>query len=142
MPRKVQEMSDRSTQISDDRRETLPNQGGADRPKAHSIKPLALLWPYVRKHLTLVFVALFFLVVSTLAALSIPWLFGRAVAPPPKRPPALPLPTPPPCPSPPLPRGRGGGSDAGHSRYRLSKKNPKAKEALDKEWRKLWKMKT
>ena len=79
MPRKVQEMSDRSTQISDDRRETLPNQGGADRPKARSIKPLALLWPYVRKHLTLVFVALFFLVVSTLAALSIPWLFGRAV---------------------------------------------------------------
>lgn len=72
-------MSDETRQISDDRRETLPDQGGADRPKARSIKPLALLWPYVRKHLLLVFIALFFLVVSTMAALSIPWLFGRAV---------------------------------------------------------------
>ncbi|HIK65082.1 MAG TPA: ABC transporter permease, partial [Henriciella marina] len=72
-------MSEATSQISDDRRETLPDQGGADRPKARSVKPLALLWPYVRKHLTLVFVALFFLVVSTVAALSIPWLFGRAV---------------------------------------------------------------
>ena len=72
-------MSEATSQISDDRRETLPDQGGADRPKARSVKPLALLWPYVRKHLTLVFVALFFLVVSTMAALSIPWLFGRAV---------------------------------------------------------------
>jgi hypothetical protein len=55
-------MSEATSQISDDRRETLPDQGGADRPKARSVKPLALLWPYVRKHLTLVFVALFFLV--------------------------------------------------------------------------------
>jgi ATP-binding cassette subfamily B protein len=72
-------MTEATSQISDDRRETLPDQGGSDRPKARTIKPLALLWPYVRKHLTLVFVALFFLIVSTLAALSIPWLFGRAV---------------------------------------------------------------
>jgi ATP-binding cassette subfamily B protein len=72
-------MSEATSQISDDRRETLPDQGGSDRPKARSVKPLALLWPYVRKHLPLVFVALFFLVVSTMAALTIPWLFGQAV---------------------------------------------------------------
>lgn len=72
-------MSEASEQVVDDRRETQPDQAGANRPKARSIKPLALLGPYVGKHLGLVIVATFFLVVSTMAALSIPLLFGRAV---------------------------------------------------------------
>lgn len=72
-------MSDQNTQTVDDRRETQPGQAGEDRPKARSIKPLALLWPYVKRHIGLVFIAAIFLVVSTLAALSIPLLFGRAV---------------------------------------------------------------
>lgn len=72
-------MSDATEVVTNDRRTSLPSEAGADRPKARSIKPLALLWPYVKRHLGLVFVALVFLVVSTLAALSIPFLFGQAV---------------------------------------------------------------
>ena len=72
-------MSDQNPQIIDDRRESAPQGAGDNRPKARSVKPLALLWPYVRKHLLLVFIAAFFLIVSTLAALSIPYLFGQAV---------------------------------------------------------------
>ncbi len=72
-------MSDQNPQTVNDRRETQPSQAGADRPKARSIKPLALLWPYVKRHIGLVFIAAFFLVIATLAALSIPYLFGQAV---------------------------------------------------------------
>ena len=72
-------MAEQTNTIVDDRRVTEPTDVGAARPKARSIKPLALLWPYVRKHLGLVFVAAIFLVISTLAALSIPLLFGQAV---------------------------------------------------------------
>lgn len=72
-------MSDTGEQVVHDRRETVPDEADMTRPKARSVKPLALLWPYVKKHLGLVLVAAVFLVVSTLAALSIPLLFGRAV---------------------------------------------------------------
>ncbi|WP_300377641.1 ABC transporter transmembrane domain-containing protein [Henriciella sp.] len=72
-------MNETTDAVTDDRRETLPDEAGKNRPKARSIKPLALLAPYVRRHLGLVIIACIFLVVSTLAALSIPLLFGRAV---------------------------------------------------------------
>jgi ATP-binding cassette, subfamily B, bacterial len=44
-------MADSGTQITDDRRTTLPEGGEAlSRPKGRSLKPLALLWPYIRRH--------------------------------------------------------------------------------------------
>ena len=72
-------MSTASDTVVEDRRETEPQQAGHDRPKARSIKPLGLLWPYVRKHVGLVMVASVFLVVATMASLTIPYLFGAAV---------------------------------------------------------------
>lgn len=72
-------MSQTTDSVVEDRRETGPQRAGEDRPKARSVKPLALLWPYVKRHIGLVIVAAVFLVISTLAALSIPLLFGRAV---------------------------------------------------------------
>ena len=72
-------MSETTDAVTDDRRETAPDEAGQNRPKARSMKPLALLAPYVRRHLGLVLIASVFLVVSTMAALSIPLLFGRAV---------------------------------------------------------------
>ncbi len=72
-------MSDTSSQTVDDRRETGPERAGENRPKGRSIKPLALLWPYVKRHIGLVFVAAVFLVVAALSALTIPYLFGQAV---------------------------------------------------------------
>ncbi|MEQ9316941.1 MAG: ABC transporter permease, partial [Henriciella sp.] len=65
-------MSDTSEHVVEDRRETGPQRAGEDRPKARSLKPLALLWPYVKRHIGLVMIAAVFLVVSTMAALSIP----------------------------------------------------------------------
>ncbi|MEM5515795.1 ABC transporter transmembrane domain-containing protein [Henriciella sp. AS95] len=72
-------MSDTSSQTVNDRRETGGQQAGADRPKGRSVKPLALLWPYVKRHIGLVFIAAIFLVVAAMSALTIPWLFGQAV---------------------------------------------------------------
>ncbi|WP_084399405.1 ABC transporter transmembrane domain-containing protein [Henriciella aquimarina] len=72
-------MSETTDAVTNDRRETTPDQAAQTRAKARSIKPLALLWPYVKRHIGLVFVAAIFLVVSTMAALSIPALFGQAV---------------------------------------------------------------
>ena len=72
-------MSETADTVTDDRRETQPDQAGQDRPKARSIKPLALLWPYVKRHIGLVLVASVFLVVATMASLTIPFLFGEAV---------------------------------------------------------------
>ncbi|WP_370373544.1 ABC transporter transmembrane domain-containing protein [Henriciella pelagia] len=72
-------MSDTSSQTVDDRRETGPERAGENRPKGRSIKPLALLWPYVKRHIGLVFVAAIFLIVAAISALTIPYLFGQAV---------------------------------------------------------------
>ena len=72
-------MSNSSDSVSDDRRETTGDEAVLNRPKAKSVKPLALLWPYVKRHIGLVFIALVFLVVATLASLTIPFLFGEAV---------------------------------------------------------------
>jgi len=72
-------MADSGTQITDDRRETLPDGGEAiSRPKGRSLKPLALLWPYVRRHWITVCVALVFLVAAAAVSLAIPMLLGRA----------------------------------------------------------------
>lgn len=72
-------MADSGTQITDDRRETLPDGGEAmSRPKGRSLKPLALLWPYVRRHAITVWVALVFLIAAAGVSLAIPMLLGRA----------------------------------------------------------------
>ncbi|MBY9066369.1 ATP-binding cassette domain-containing protein [Hyphomonas sp. WL0036] len=72
-------MADSSANIVDDRRTTLPEGGEAmSRPKARSLKPLALLWPYVRKHWITVSVALLFLVAAAAVSLMIPMLLGMA----------------------------------------------------------------
>ena len=72
-------MSNSSDSVSDDRWETTGDEAVLNRPKAKSVKPLALLWPYVKRHIGLVFIALVFLVVATIASLTIPFLFGEAV---------------------------------------------------------------
>jgi ATP-binding cassette subfamily B protein len=72
-------MADSGTQITDDRRTTLPEGGEAlGRPKGRSLKPLALLWPYVRRHWITVTVALVFLIAAAAVSLAIPMLLGRA----------------------------------------------------------------
>ena len=72
-------MSETSDSVTEDRRETASDDAIKNRPKARSIKPLALLWPYVKRHIGLVLIALVFLVVATMASLAIPFLFGEAV---------------------------------------------------------------
>jgi ATP-binding cassette subfamily B protein len=72
-------MADSGTQITNDRRETLPDGGEAiSRPKGRSLKPLALLWPYIRRHWITVCVALVFLIAAAAVSLAIPMLLGRA----------------------------------------------------------------
>lgn len=72
-------MADSGSQITDDRRTTLPEGGEAiARPKGRSLKPLALLWPYVRRHWITVSVALAFLIAAAAVSLAIPMLLGRA----------------------------------------------------------------
>jgi ATP-binding cassette subfamily B protein len=72
-------MADSGTQITDDRRTTLPEGGEAlSRPKGRSLKPLSLLWPYVRRHWITVSVALVFLIAAAAVSLAIPMLLGRA----------------------------------------------------------------
>ncbi|MFN4226236.1 MAG: ABC transporter transmembrane domain-containing protein [Hyphomonas sp.] len=72
-------MADSGAQITDDRRASLPEGGEAiSRPKGRSLKPLALLWPYVRRHWLTVSIALVFLVAAAAVSLAIPLLLGRA----------------------------------------------------------------
>jgi len=72
-------MADSGDQIIDDRRTTLPEGGEAlARPKGRSLKPLALLWPYVRRHWITVSVAGVFLLAAAAVSLAIPMLLGQA----------------------------------------------------------------
>lgn len=72
-------MADSGAQITEDRRSSLPEGGEAiSRPKGRSLKPLALLWPYVRRHWVTVSVALAFLLGAAMVSLAIPLLLGRA----------------------------------------------------------------
>ena len=72
-------MADSGADIVDDRRTALPEGGEAlGRPRGRSLKPLALLWPYVRKHWVTVSVALVFLVSAAAVSLAIPMLLGWA----------------------------------------------------------------
>lgn len=72
-------MADSGAQITNDRRETLPDGGEAlSRPKGRSLKPLALLWPYIKRHWITVCVALVFLIAAAAVSLAIPMLLGRA----------------------------------------------------------------
>ena len=72
-------MADSSPTIVDDRRTALPEGGEAiGRPRGRSLKPLALLWPYARRHWITVTVALVFLLAAAALSLAIPMLLGRA----------------------------------------------------------------
>lgn len=72
-------MAESGAEIVEDRRTTLPSGGeAASRPRGRNLKPLALLWPYVRRHWLTVGVALVFLVGAALMSLAIPMLLGRA----------------------------------------------------------------
>lgn len=72
-------MADSSASIVEDRRSTLPEGGEAiGRPRGRSLKPLALLWPYARRHWITVSVALVFLVAAAVLSLAIPMLLGQA----------------------------------------------------------------
>ncbi|MEO9970809.1 MAG: ABC transporter transmembrane domain-containing protein [Hyphomonadaceae bacterium] len=73
-------MTDETNTIVDDRRASEPVGGAAkDRPKGRSLKPLAMLWPYVKRHPITVITALVFLLLGTAVTLSIPLLLGDAV---------------------------------------------------------------
>jgi len=73
-------MSDTANTVVEDRRESQPRgQEGLDREKGRTIKPLNMLWPYVGKHKKTVAAALVFLIVGSVASLSVPMLFGQAV---------------------------------------------------------------
>jgi len=73
-------MSGSEQTITDDRRtnDQRPD-GGQERAKGRSVKPLGLLWRYMRKHPITVGVALVFLLVGAFVSLAIPMLFGGAV---------------------------------------------------------------
>ncbi|MFN7178604.1 ABC transporter transmembrane domain-containing protein [Hyphomonas sp.] len=72
-------MADSGAQITDDRRSSLPEGGEAiARPKGRNLKPLALLWPYVRRHWLTVSIAMIFLMAAAAVSLAIPLLLGRA----------------------------------------------------------------
>ena len=66
--------------ITEDRRSTKPRQRHDDsRPKAKSVRPLGLLWRYVKRHPITVGIAATFLLVGAVVTLSVPLLFGGAV---------------------------------------------------------------
>ena len=73
-------MDDTSDHVREDRRATLPEGGEATgRKQARSLSPLGILWPYAKRHVLTVLMALVFLLLGTVVALMIPLLFGRAV---------------------------------------------------------------
>jgi len=73
-------MSSTSDTVVEDRRESQPRgQEGMDRPKGRTLKPLRMLWPYVGKHKKTVLAALVFLLISSVASLTVPMLFGQAI---------------------------------------------------------------
>ncbi len=72
-------MADSGAQVTDDRRESLPEGGEAiSRPKGRSLKPLGLLWPYAWRHRVTVGIAIVFLLLASAVSLSIPMLLGQA----------------------------------------------------------------
>ncbi|WP_321490561.1 ABC transporter transmembrane domain-containing protein [uncultured Hyphomonas sp.] len=72
-------MADTESQETIDRRATEPGGGQAmNRPKARTLKPLALLLPYAGRHWRTVAVALVFLVGAAALSLTLPILLGRA----------------------------------------------------------------
>lgn len=73
-------MSSSEQVVTDDRRTSAPaNSGGAERAKARSVRPLGLLWRYMRRHPLTVGIALVFLLMGAVVSLAIPMLFGGAV---------------------------------------------------------------
>jgi ATP-binding cassette subfamily B protein len=72
-------MSEPDPSYVEDRRDAMPDASGqSQRPKARNLKPLALLWPYVRRHKYTVLVALIFLIAAASMSLLIPLLLGNA----------------------------------------------------------------
>lgn len=73
-------MSDADQSVIDDRRhDGADGDTARDRPKGRSIRPLGLLWRYVRRHPVTVGIALFFLIAGSAVSLVVPLLFGGAV---------------------------------------------------------------
>ena len=73
-------MNSPANTVVEDRRESQPRgQEGMDRPKGRTLKPLQMLWPYVGKHKVTVFAALVFLLLGSVASLTVPMLFGQAI---------------------------------------------------------------
>lgn len=73
-------MDNTADRVKEDRRATLPEDSEATgRKQARSLAPLSILWPYARRHIWTVMLALVFLLLGTVVALLIPVLFGRAV---------------------------------------------------------------
>lgn len=67
------------TEITQDRRAAVPDAGGAmARARGRSLRPLLLLWPYVRRHRLTVSIALIFLFAAAGVSLLIPMLLGQA----------------------------------------------------------------
>lgn len=73
-------MSDADLSVIEDRRETAAAGDTArDRPKGRSIRPLGLLWRYIRRHPVTVLIAVTFLIAGSAVSLLVPLLFGGAV---------------------------------------------------------------
>lgn len=73
-------MSGSEQTITDDRRAIEPSaEGVEERARARSIRPLGLLWRYMRRHPVTVGIASVFLVAGAAVSLAIPLLFGGAV---------------------------------------------------------------
>ncbi|MEQ9504772.1 MAG: ABC transporter transmembrane domain-containing protein [Hyphomonas sp.] len=72
-------MADSGAQITEDRQTTLPDGGEAiSRPKGRNLRPLVLLWPYVKRHWITVSTAFVFLLAAAMVSLAIPMFLGRA----------------------------------------------------------------
>ncbi|MEL6259188.1 MAG: ABC transporter transmembrane domain-containing protein, partial [Pseudomonadota bacterium] len=73
-------MADGEDRVVEDRRELEDGVPGAnDRPKARSMKPLAVLWPYVRSRPASLLIVTIFLLAGTVLALAMPAMLGGAV---------------------------------------------------------------
>ncbi|MEO0981652.1 MAG: ABC transporter transmembrane domain-containing protein [Pseudomonadota bacterium] len=72
-------MADDGRRIEEDRREAGGGAAGSDRPKARSLKPLAILWPYAKRRPATMATVAVFLLAGAAIALAIPYMLGGAV---------------------------------------------------------------
>ena len=66
--------------VTEDRRTTQPEtRQDESRPRASSVRPLGLLWRYMKRHPITVIISAIFLLFGSVVSLAIPLLFGGAV---------------------------------------------------------------